>query len=40
MKVAVPIIKFLLSFASVGVEHVINMDLPNAQDDFDSYVHR
>ena len=23
-----------------GVEHVINMDLPNASDDFDSYVHR
>lgn len=23
-----------------GVEHVINMDLPNARDDFDSYVHR
>ena len=23
-----------------GVEHVINMDLPFARDDFDSYVHR
>ena len=23
-----------------GVEHVINMDLPTAVDDFDSYVHR
>jgi len=23
-----------------GVEHVINMDLPNARDEFDSYVHR
>ena len=23
-----------------GVEHVINMDLPFAKDDFDSYVHR
>ena len=23
-----------------GVEHVINMDLPLARDDFDSYVHR
>jgi len=23
-----------------GVEHVINMDLPTAKDDFDSYVHR
>ena len=23
-----------------GVEHVINVDLPLAADDFDSYVHR
>ncbi|KAL3909566.1 MAG: hypothetical protein SGARI_002544 [Bacillariaceae sp.] len=24
----------------IGVEHVINMDLPNSREDFDSYVHR
>lgn len=31
---------FLAYLDSEGVEHVINMDLPNAADDFDSYVHR